>query len=109
RALDGTRDFDAPEIREKLSVNLADRSQVGCMSDRQRDSELFSWLHAPLDSLPLCSHRGPGRVEVHGIPRPGQPFLGAGEAAQGPAAGALSNAVANAIGMRIRDIPFTRA
>jgi CO/xanthine dehydrogenase Mo-binding subunit len=38
-----------------------------------------------------------------------EPFLGAGEAAQGPAAGALSNAVAKAIGTRIRDIPFTRA
>jgi nicotinate dehydrogenase subunit B len=50
----------------------------------------------------------PDSVEVHVIPRPGQPFLGAGEAAQGPAAGALSNAVANAIGTRIRDIPFTR-
>ncbi len=51
----------------------------------------------------------PDSIQVHVIPRPGQPFLGAGEAAQGPAAGAISNAVANAIGMRIRDIPFTRA
>ena len=51
----------------------------------------------------------PDSIQVHVIPRPGQPFLGAGEAAQGPAAGALSNAVANAIGTRIRDIPFTRA
>jgi nicotinate dehydrogenase subunit B len=51
----------------------------------------------------------PDSVEVHVIPRPGEPFLGAGEAAQGPAAGALGNAVANAIGTRIRDIPFTRA
>jgi nicotinate dehydrogenase subunit B len=51
----------------------------------------------------------PDSIQVHLIPRPGQPFLGAGEAAQGPAAGALSNAVANAIGTRIRDIPFTRA
>jgi nicotinate dehydrogenase subunit B len=51
----------------------------------------------------------PDSVQVHVIPRPGQPFLGAGEAAQGPAAGALSNAVANAIGARVRDIPFTRA
>ena len=51
----------------------------------------------------------PDSVEVHIIPRPGEPFLGAGEAAQGPAAGALSNAVADAIGTRIRDIPFTRA
>jgi nicotinate dehydrogenase subunit B len=51
----------------------------------------------------------PDSVQVHLIPRPGQPFLGAGEAAQGPAAAALSNAVANAIGTRIRDIPFSPA
>ena len=51
----------------------------------------------------------PDSIEVHVIPGPGQPFLGAGEAAQGPAAAALSNAVANAVGTRIRDIPFTPA
>ncbi|MDB6082562.1 MAG: rane-bound aldehyde dehydrogenase, partial [Gammaproteobacteria bacterium] len=49
----------------------------------------------------------PDRVEVHLIPRPGQPFLGVGEAAQGPAAAAFANAVADATGHRIRDIPFT--
>jgi CO/xanthine dehydrogenase Mo-binding subunit len=60
-------------------------------------------------SYPILRYAGvPDSVQVHVIPRPGQPFLGAGEAAQGPAAGALSNAVANAIGTRIRDIPFTR-
>ena len=51
----------------------------------------------------------PDSIQVHVIPRPGEPFLGAGEAAQGPAAGALGNAVANAIGTRMRDIPFTPA
>jgi nicotinate dehydrogenase subunit B len=49
----------------------------------------------------------PDSVDVHLVPRPGQPFLGAGEAAQGPAAAALGNAVANVLGKRLRDIPFT--
>jgi CO/xanthine dehydrogenase Mo-binding subunit len=49
----------------------------------------------------------PESIDVHLIPRPGQPFLGAGEAAQGPASAALANAVANAAGRRLRDIPFT--
>jgi nicotinate dehydrogenase subunit B len=47
-------------------------------------------------------------VEVHVIDRPGQPFLGAGEAAQGPAAAAIANALANATGHRLRELPFTR-
>jgi CO/xanthine dehydrogenase Mo-binding subunit len=45
---------------------------------------------------------------VHLIDRPGQPFLGTGEAAQGPAAAALANAVADATGVRIRELPLTR-
>jgi CO/xanthine dehydrogenase Mo-binding subunit len=48
----------------------------------------------------------PRSVEVQVVERPGQPFLGTGEAAQGPAAAALANAVADA-GARIREIPFT--
>lgn len=49
----------------------------------------------------------PASVEVHIIDRPGQPFLGTGEAAQGPAAAALANAIADASGARLREIPFT--
>lgn len=50
----------------------------------------------------------PDSVEVHLIDRPGLPFLGAGETGQGPAAGAVANAVADAIGNRIRDLPLSR-
>ena len=49
----------------------------------------------------------PDSIEVHLIDRPGQPFLGTGEAAQGPAAAALANAVADASGVRIRELPLT--
>jgi CO/xanthine dehydrogenase Mo-binding subunit len=49
----------------------------------------------------------PEAVEVHLIDRPGTPFLGTGEAAQGPAAAAIGNAFADATGVRVRDIPFT--
>jgi CO/xanthine dehydrogenase Mo-binding subunit len=51
----------------------------------------------------------PDAIDVHVISRPGMPFLGTGEAAQGPAAAALANAVADAIGVRLRDLPLTRA
>lgn|GEM_PF-1208196 len=51
----------------------------------------------------------PRSVEVHVIDRPGQPFLGTGEAAQGPASAALANAIADATGARIREIPLDRA
>jgi nicotinate dehydrogenase subunit B len=50
----------------------------------------------------------PDTVEVHIVPRPGQPFLGTGEAAQGPVAAAIANAIASATGHRLRDLPLTR-
>ena len=50
----------------------------------------------------------PESVEVHIINRPGQPFLGSGETGQGPAAASIANAIANATGKRLRNLPLTR-
>jgi len=50
----------------------------------------------------------PESVEVHIINRPGQPFLGSGETGQGPAAASIANAIANATGRRLRNLPLTR-
>jgi xanthine dehydrogenase molybdopterin-binding subunit B len=49
----------------------------------------------------------PSAVEVHVIDRPGQPFLGTGEAAQGPTASAIANALADAADVRVRELPLT--
>jgi CO/xanthine dehydrogenase Mo-binding subunit len=50
----------------------------------------------------------PDSIEVHIINRPGQPFLGSGEIGQGPAAASIANAIANATGKRLRNLPLTR-
>jgi nicotinate dehydrogenase subunit B len=50
----------------------------------------------------------PEKVDVHIINRPGQPFLGSGETGQGPAAASIANAITNATGKRLRDLPLTR-
>jgi nicotinate dehydrogenase subunit B len=50
----------------------------------------------------------PDKIEVHIINRPGLPFLGSGETGQGPAAASVANAIANATGKRLRDLPLTR-
>jgi nicotinate dehydrogenase subunit B len=41
------------------------------------------------------------------IDRPGQPYLGTGEAAQGPTSAAVANAVFDATGARLRRLPLT--
>jgi CO/xanthine dehydrogenase Mo-binding subunit len=51
----------------------------------------------------------PESVEVHIVDQPGQPFLGTGEASQGPTAAALANAIVDATGERCRELPFDRA
>jgi nicotinate dehydrogenase subunit B len=50
----------------------------------------------------------PERIDVHLINRPREPFLGTGESAQGPTAAAIANALANATGVRLRELPFSR-
>ena len=50
----------------------------------------------------------PDSVTVHIIDRLGKPFLGSGETGQGPAAASIANAIANATGKRLRDLPLTR-
>jgi nicotinate dehydrogenase subunit B len=42
------------------------------------------------------------------IVQSGEPESGAGEIAQGPVAGAIGNALADALGVRVRDLPLTR-
>lgn len=61
------------------------------------------WATYPI----LRFNSAPRSVEVHVIDRPGLPFLGAGEAGQGPAAAAVANAIADATGQRLRDLPLT--
>jgi CO/xanthine dehydrogenase Mo-binding subunit len=59
------------------------------------------------DSYPIMRFTDvPDSVQVHLVDRPGEAFLGAGEAAQGPAA-ALANALADATGLRVRDLPLS--
>jgi CO/xanthine dehydrogenase Mo-binding subunit len=62
------------------------------------------WASYPMLRFPEI----PDSVEVDVIDRPGQPFLGTGEAAQGPTAAAIANAVADATGARLRELPLTR-
>jgi nicotinate dehydrogenase subunit B len=60
------------------------------------------------DTYPILRFTEVPHVHVAIVPAPGQPETGAGEVAQGPVAGAIGNAVADAVGVRVRDLPLTR-
>ena len=70
--------------------------------DRQRITQA-SW-----DDYPILSFTEVPDVEVALINRPELPAVGAGEGTQGPVAAALGNALFNAAGVRVRDMPITR-
>ncbi len=46
-------------------------------------------------------------MEIELINRPDEPSLGVGEGVTGPVAAAIANAVANAMGVRLRHLPMT--
>jgi CO/xanthine dehydrogenase Mo-binding subunit len=63
-----------------------------------------SWADYPILRMPEVP-----RVEVTLLNRPEERSVGAGESSQGPTVAAIANAVANATGRRLRDLPLTAA
>ena len=98
--LDGIRNQTEGGIIQSLSWTLYEAVSFDARRVTSRD-----W-----SGYPIMRFSGvPETVEVHVITRPGQPFLGTGEAAQGPVGAALANAVVDACGARVRDLPITPA
>ena len=60
------------------------------------------------DSYPVLRFTDTPQVMVRVLDAPSEAEVGAGEVAQGPVAGAIANAVADAVGVRVRDLPLTR-
>ena len=58
-------------------------------------------------SYPILGFGEVPRIETVLLDRPGEPWLGAGEASQGPTAVAIANAIFDATGLRVRDLPLT--
>jgi CO/xanthine dehydrogenase Mo-binding subunit len=59
------------------------------------------------ETYPILRFSEVPSVEVRLIPRPEQPPLGAGECALAPAVAAIAGAIRDALGVRVRAMPFT--
>jgi CO/xanthine dehydrogenase Mo-binding subunit len=70
--------------------------------DRTRITSV-DWSAYPIMRFPSV----PTSIDVEILDRPGAPFLGIAEAAQGPMGAALANAIRDAIGQRLRELPLT--
>ena len=59
------------------------------------------------EEYPILTFSEVPKVEIELINRPDEPSLGVGEGVTGPVAAAIANAVANAMGVRLRHLPMT--
>jgi nicotinate dehydrogenase subunit B len=59
------------------------------------------------ETYPILRFSEVPTVDVELQPANGNPALGVGETAQGPTAAAIGNAICNALGVRVRTLPFT--
>jgi nicotinate dehydrogenase subunit B len=60
------------------------------------------------DHYPILKFSEVPEIDAQIVHNPDQPTLGMGECTFGPTAAAIGNAVAHALGIRIRDMPLTR-
>lgn len=84
-------------LLQASSLTLYESVEYGPEGVISRDWEQYPILR--FDNVP--------EIETVLIDRPGDPFLGVGEASIGPTAGAIANAIFDAVGLRARQVPFT--
>ena len=96
-SLDGVRNQLEGGAIQATSWTILERVRLGAAGVETGDWE----------SYPILRFSEVPRVDAHVIDRPDEPSLGAGEATQGPVAAAIGNALADAIGVRVRDLPLT--
>ncbi|WP_050419488.1 xanthine dehydrogenase family protein molybdopterin-binding subunit [Bradyrhizobium tropiciagri] len=97
---DGVRNQIEGGILQAASWTLFERVTF----DRTRVTSV-DWSAYPImrfDSVPES-------VDVHLVDRPGDAFYGVAEAAQGPTGAALANAIRDATGTRLHELPLTPA
>jgi CO/xanthine dehydrogenase Mo-binding subunit len=104
-AVDSGQIVNPDGIRNQIEGGVIQSASWTLYEELQFDTSRirsFDWSSYPI----LRYSAAPRAVNVHLIDRPGAPFLGAAEASMGPTAGAIANALFDATGKRLRDMPL---
>jgi CO/xanthine dehydrogenase Mo-binding subunit len=104
-AVDSGQIVNPDGIRNQIEGGVIQSASWTLYEELKFDTERirsFDWSSYPI----LRFSAVPRSLNVHLINRPGAPFLGAAEASMGPTAGALGNALFDATGKRLRDMPL---
>ena len=96
---DGLRNQIEGGVIQSTSWTLKEQVTFDGEGIRSRD-----WRSYPILTFPEVPD-----VAVELINRPDQPALGVGECVQGPTAAAIANAIFDATGVRLRELPLTAA
>ena len=98
-----TRTAPSTSLKAASSRRRAGRSKKGCASTARGISSR-DW-----ESYPVLRFSEVPEISVELVdPGADLPPLGVGEASGGPTVAAIGNAVAHALGARLRDLPLTR-
>jgi CO/xanthine dehydrogenase Mo-binding subunit len=91
-------------------VNQVEGGAIQAASWTLKEAVRFDRMRVASDAwerYPILRFSEVPRVEVDLLQQAHEPSLGAGEASLGPTAAAIGNAVRDAIGVRVRDLPIT--
>jgi nicotinate dehydrogenase subunit B len=94
---DGVRAQIHGNVIQTASRTLREEVTFDAISPRPK-----SWANYPIQTFDETP-----RIETMLVERPGDPALGVGESAAVPAAAAIANAIFDATGVRLREVPFT--
>ena len=92
-------------------INQTEGGALQGMSWTLKEAVHFTPQHVTTKSwadYPILRFSEVPELNIHVLDRPDQPSLGAGESVQGPVAAALSNALFNALGVRVRQLPLSQ-
>jgi len=92
-------------IRNQIEGGIIQAASWTLYEELKYDQEKirsFDWSSYPIMRFSAV----PASINTHLIDRPASPFLGVAEAAMGPTSGAIANAIFDATGKRLREMPL---
>jgi nicotinate dehydrogenase subunit B len=111
RLVRATAAIDAGQvINPNGLINQTEGGIIQAASWTLKEQVLFNLQHIvsrDWSRYPILTFPEVPAIDVVVLDRPTEKSLGAGEAAQGPTAAAIANAIAHATGLRVRDLPLT--
>jgi len=93
-------------IKNQIEGGIIQATSCSLIEEVKFDEEVI--LAKDWETYPIIKFNQTPKITVDIIDRPEEPFLGVGEAAHGPTAAAISNALYYALNIRIKQLPITR-